>query len=139
MKFLSTGNAVYNLNYQLVIITRGRKNILNKDMIDYFKEVVSNIINKNGGELIFVTGEPDWIRIIFEISPTISLTKLVNVIKGTSSRMLRKKFHIVSKNNRWVLWDCSYLILSQSIQNEEEEISTYIMNQGNKTKPPHES
>jgi putative transposase len=115
MKYLSTGNAVYDLKYHLVIVTKYRRKILTKEMIGDIKELVSNILSNilsnNKNSLIELNGEEDHIHMIIELKPTAQLPKIINTIKTVSSRILRKKYNLKSLvRNKNILWSPSYFI-----------------------------
>ena len=139
MRYLSTGNAVFKLCYHLVIITKYRRKILTKEMIEDVKELASNILNKNECGLLEISGEKDHVHILFETLPTTNLTKLINCIKTVSSRILRKKYQLQSlKRNKNVLWSPSYFIASCG-EVKIEVLKKYIENQGNIFTPPKAS
>lgn len=139
VKYLSTGNAVYNLNYHLVIVTKYRKKILTNEMINDVKILVSNILEKNKSNLIELNGEQDHIHMLLSLRPTIILTKLINSIKTISSRELRKKYNLESlKYNKNVLWSPSYFIITCGAV-KLETLKRYIENQGNIFTPPKQS
>lgn len=139
MRYLSTGHAVFKLCYHLVIITKYRKKILTKEMIEDIKELISNILTKNSCNLLEINGEADHVHILFETLPTTELTKLINSIKTVSSRILRKKYKINSlKKNKNVLWSPSYFIATCG-EVRIEILKRYIENQGNAFTPPKQS
>lgn len=139
MRYLSTGHAVFKLCYHLVIITKYRKKILTKEMIEDIKELISNILTKNSCNLLEINGEEDHVHILFETLPTTELTKLINSIKTVSSRILRKKYKINSlKKNKNVLWSPSYFIATCG-EVRIEILKRYIENQGNAFTPPKQS
>ena len=139
MRYLSTGHAVFKLCYHLVIITKYRKKILTKEMIEDIKELTSNILIKNSCNLLEINGEEDHVHILFETLPTTELTKLINCIKTVSSRILRKKYKINSlKRNKNVLWSPSYFIATCG-EVRIEILKKYIENQGNAFTPPKQS
>ena len=55
-------------------------------------------------------GEDDHVHLLVEYPPTVRLSKLVNSLKGVSSRRLRQRFRI--RTHRDHLWSPSYLAAS---------------------------
>ena len=55
-------------------------------------------------------GEKDHVHLLINYPPKISIAKLVNSLKGVSSRMLRKKNYPEIMQNLWgnMLWSPSY-------------------------------
>lgn len=136
MRYSSTGNAVFKLCYHLVVVTKYRRKILSRDMIDDINILVNNILIKNQCNLLELNGEEDHIHLLFETIPTTNITKIINSIKTVSSRILRKKYNLPSlKRNKNVLWSPSYFICSCG-EVKIEILKRYIENQNNKFTPP---
>ena len=70
------------------------------------------------------------IHILFETTPTVQLSKLVNNYKTVSSRLIRKEFSEYLKEfyRKPILWNRSYFIGCVSDVNEEI-IQNYISRQ----------
>jgi putative transposase len=64
--------------------------------------------------LVELDGEDDHVHLLVEYLPTVQLTKLVNSLKGVSSRMLRKKRFPEVEDKLWGghLWSPSYCAAS---------------------------
>ncbi len=64
--------------------------------------------------LIEFNGEADHIHVLFQYTPQIQLSKLVNNLKTVSSRYLRKEFPTRTNKFFWkdVLWNGSYFVAS---------------------------
>ena len=62
-------------------------------------------------ELVEFDGEKDHVHLLINYPPKVSIAKLVNCLKGVSSRMLRKKNYPEIMRNLWgnMLWSPSYL------------------------------
>jgi putative transposase len=139
MKYSSTGNAVYSLTYHLVLVTKYRKKILNKNMIEDMREIVESILGRNECKLIEINGEEDYTHILMELVPRVSLVKIINSIKTVSSRILRNRYKLESiKMGKKVLWSSSYLIVTCG-DFKFETLIKYVENQGNKFTPPKQS
>ena len=67
-----------------------------------------------GAVLVELDGEDDHVHLLVEYLPTVQLTKLVNSLKGVSSRMLRKKRFPEVEDKLWGghLWSPSYFAAS---------------------------
>jgi len=56
------------------------------------QEVCLGVAEKMGFQLMELNGEADHVHLLVEYPPTLSVSSLVNHLKGVSSRMLRKEF-----------------------------------------------
>ena len=66
-----------------------------------------------GAELIALDGESDHIHLLIEYPPKLSVSGLVNALKGTSSRLLRKaRPDIARRYYEGMLWSPSYFAAS---------------------------
>ena len=109
----SNNNAVFSLKYHLIINVKYRKNVFdNLQLLDRCKEIISETIKENEVELLNIECGNDHVHILISTKPTTNLTKLMNVIKGRSSRILRKEFAIYLQDKLWgkSFWSPSYYI-----------------------------
>ena len=109
----SNNNAVFSLKYHLIINVKYRKNVFdNLQLLDRCKEIISETIKENEVELLNIECGNDHVHILISAKPTTSLTKLINVIKGRSSRILRKEFATYLQDKLWgkSFWSPSYYI-----------------------------
>lgn len=86
-------NAVFLLNYHLILITKYRKKIFTNDqIIECLKEFSRNMGEPYGVEVINQECGEDHIHLMISCKPTTDITKYINILKGHSSRLLRKTF-----------------------------------------------
>ena len=78
--------------------------------------------------LIQLNGETDHIHCLIEYPPKLSISQIVNSLKGVSSRMLRKKYELKPHNDH--LWSPSYFAVSCGGA-PIAKIKQYIENQNN--------
>lgn len=113
-KLKSTRHAKYLLHAHLVFTPKYRKKIfINKHLI-MMNEIFQKICNDFGGELIEFNGEQDHVHLLITYPPRLSISAIVNLLKGISSRLLRKEFNIFKKKY-WgdsALWSRSYFATS---------------------------
>jgi putative transposase len=78
-----------------------------------------------------VRGEPDHVHILLSAPPQASLAKLINSIKTTTSRRIRKEMpdYISEYYEKPLFWSRSYMILSSGGA-PIEVIRQYIQEQG---------
>ena len=93
MELKRNSNAVYLLNYHLILITKYRKKVfINDSIVERTKDIMRKIANDFDVDIINQECGTDHIHLMISTKPTTELTKLVNLLKGTSSRYLRKEF-----------------------------------------------
>ena len=103
-------HCVFLLHVHLVFVTKYRRNVLNQDMIAELKDVFESVCKDFQATLVEVEGEDDHVHLLVNHPPMVSVSKLVNSLKGVSSRRLREKFRKELKGKLWGtrLWSPSY-------------------------------
>jgi putative transposase len=115
----------------LVFVTKYRKKVFALEHLNYFNEVCSEVAKKMNFNVVEINGESDHIHLLIEYPPKLSVSQIVNAIKGVSSRMLRKKFGLSPDKEH--LWSPSYFAISCGGA-PIEKIKEYIENQ---KEPPY--
>lgn len=85
-------SVVYNLHVHLVFTPKYRRKVFTKAMLDRMAEVMEAVCADFGASLEEFNGEADHVHLLVAYPPQCTLSKLVNSLKGVSSRMLRKEF-----------------------------------------------
>lgn len=113
-KLKSTRHAKYLLHTHLVFTPKYRKKIFINEHLMMMNEIFQKICSDFGGELIEFNGEKDHVHLLITYPPRLSISAIVNLLKGISSRFLRKEFSIFKKKY-WgdsALWSRSYFATS---------------------------
>jgi len=113
--YKSTSRAVSDLKAHLVLVTKYRKKVINKEILEELTKTVENLANKWGVSIMEVNGEADHLHILFGYYPQMQLSKFVNNLKTVSSRLVNKNHEEYLKSFYWkdsVLWTKSYFIAS---------------------------
>lgn len=126
-------HSLYNLQYHLILVTKYRKKCINEDVFAILKDQIAKVLKMNGACLEEINYEPDHVHILLSAPPQACLAKLINSIKTTTSRRIRKEMPDYIKAFYWkpLFWSRSYMILSsggapievikQYIQEQESE------------------
>lgn len=103
-------HVVFNLHAHLVFVTKYRHKVFTKTMLDRMKIIFADTCQKFETTLEEFDGEGDHVHLMIHYPPKLTLSKLVNSLKGVSSRYLRKEFQKELKKHYWkgVLWSPSY-------------------------------
>lgn len=115
ISYKSTSRAVSNLKTYLVLVTKYRRKVINKQLLDELISIVSNLAGKWGVEVIEINGEEDHLHILFGYYPQMQLSKFVNNLKTVTSRLINKNHTDYLSTFYWkepVLWTKSYFIAS---------------------------
>jgi putative transposase len=109
-----SAHSVYSLHYHLVVVIKYRRKALYDDVIrERLKQIVWDLSDELGIEILAQEPSEDHLHILFTASPTTNLSNVVNVIKGVTARRLRQEFP-QTKEFLWgdSFWSNSYFIAS---------------------------
>ncbi|MDP3877606.1 MAG: IS200/IS605 family transposase [Methylobacter sp.] len=103
-------HCVFNLHVHLVFVTKYRRGVFTQSVIDDLRGIFTQVCADFEAELIEFDGEDDHVHLLVNYPPKISISSLVNSLKGVSSRMIRKKDYPEIKKKLWggALWSPSY-------------------------------
>ena len=126
-------HSVYSLQFHLVLVVKYRKKVLVGKLAERLKEVVEEVAQHFGVEIIEQERDKDHIHILFSSRPTIMLSRFVNSLKSVTSRKLRREFPEVMKRELWggKFWSPSYFIATTG-QVKLEDVKRYVQSQGRK-------
>lgn len=113
--YKSTSRSVSDLKTHLVLVTKYRRKVIHKQILEDLTAIVENLAEKWGVEIIEANGETDHLHILFSYYPQLQLSKFVNNIKTVTSRLINKNHEEYLKSFYWkdsVLWTKSYFIAS---------------------------
>ena len=97
----------------LVFVAKYRKKVFDKEAIDRLRTYFAKVCTDFESTLVEVDGERDHVHLLVEYPPKVSISVLVNSLKGVSSRMLRKdRPDLAHKFWKGVLWSPSYFAAS---------------------------
>ena len=122
-------HCVSNLHVHLVFVTKYKRKVFAKRDLERLREIFAEVCNDFESTLVEFDGEDDHVHLLVFYPPKVAISKLVNSLKGVSSRLLRAESReIRSRYWKGVLWSPSYFAgscggASLSI------IKSYIQNQ----------
>ncbi len=105
---------VYNLHVHLVFVTKYRHGVFTEAMLDRCEEIMREVCTDFEAELREFNGEHDHVHLLIHYPPKVALSRLVNSLKGVSSRRLRQEFEPHVHRHLWDgrFWSGSYLAAS---------------------------
>ena len=103
-------HCVFLLHVHLVFVTRYRREVFTRQILEDLREIFSSVCLDFEAELIEFDGEDDHVHLLVNYPPKVAVSALVNSLKGVSSRMIRKKHYPSVRKNLWgdALWSPSY-------------------------------
>lgn len=105
-------HTVSDLHAHLVFVTKYRHDIFTQEHLKAMKNIMEKVCNDFGATLSEFNGETNHVHLLIHYPPTVQLSKLINSLKGVSSRRLRQQFPGLVEHY-WqakALWSPSYYV-----------------------------
>ena len=74
-------------------------------------ELLEQIVEENGGQIVAKEGMPDHVHLVVGVEPTNAPSAVVRAFKGRTARVLGQEFPLLRRFAK-VLWSPSYLAAS---------------------------
>ena len=103
-------HCVFLMHAHLVFITKYRGRVFDGEHLTKLEEIMRDICQQFEVELVEFNCETDHVHLLVNFPPKVAISKLVNSLKGVSSRKLKLHFPELHKV-AWksdVLWSPSY-------------------------------
>lgn len=127
--YRKTSHTTYDCKYHIVWITKYRKKVMSGVIAERVRELVRQICKENDVEILKGHVSKDHIHLFVSVPPHLSLSKLVQSLKGKSSYKLLSENKELSKQF-WGrhLWSRGYFVATSG-NVTDEVIMEYIKNQ----------
>ena len=133
MKLIHLSHCVYHCDYHIVVVTKYRKEIFNEGIFAYLSIKLAEIPEHYPQIFIKeVNHDKDHLHLLVSIPPTMSVGKVVGLIKQNTARELKQKFPFL-KQVYWgtdAIWSEGYFV--STVGANEAIIKRYIQEQGKK-------
>jgi putative transposase len=98
------------MHVHLVFVTKYRRDVFTKAILNDLQEIFTSVCADFEAELVEFDGEDDHVHLLVNYPPKVTISKLVNSLKGISSLLIRKKNYPNIKKKLWkgALWSPSY-------------------------------
>ena len=105
---------VFVLHVHLVFVTKYRRHVFTKAILSDLREIFQSVCKDFEAVWVEFDGEKDHVHLLVNYPPKVSVTRLVNSLKGVSSRMIRKNNYPMIRKCLWgnALWSPSYFASS---------------------------
>src|SRR5271168_4616754 len=91
-EYRTSGHAVWDVKYHIVWITKYRYKVLRGEVAERARELIRQICASRGVTIVRGAVSSDHIHLLVEVPPQLAPSKLVQYLKGRSSRMLQDEF-----------------------------------------------
>ena len=105
----SSKHLVYSCKYHVVWCTKYRRKVLSEPIEIRLKEILFQVCQERGAEILELETMPDHVHVLLECNPIFGIKRLVGLMKGRSSRLLRQEFPSL-KSRLPTLWTHSCFI-----------------------------
>jgi len=127
--YRKTSHSTYDIKYHLVWITKNRKSVLTGKIAERTRELIRQTSAENEVEILSGHVSKDHIHLLVSVPPHLSVSKLVQYLKGYSSRKLQMEYKEINRQF-WGkhLWARGYFAASSG-NVTDEVIAEYIRTQ----------
>jgi len=107
-------HCVFLMHVHLVFVAKYRKKLFTKEILDFMESVFRDVCLDFESELKEFNGEGDHVHLLINYPAKVAVSKLVNSLKGVSSRHIRAKQFTTLHKYIWMdsLWSGSYFASS---------------------------
>jgi len=122
---------IFAMHVHLVFVTQYRRKVFTQEVMRELKLIFASVCRDFEATLTEFDGERDHVHLLVNYPPKTSVSKLVNSLKGVSSRILRNKDYPSIQQALWgkSFWSPSYFagscggapieIIRQYIENQQ--------------------
>ena len=111
MKYRRERHSVTDLKVHLVCVTKYREDVFSEPELALVEKVFYDLAKKMNFQVLEINGEKEHVQALIEYPPKLSVSKIVNALKGVSSRRYGQAGFRKPKNGK-ALWSPSYFAVS---------------------------
>lgn len=105
----SNNNIVYRCTYHVVWCPKYRRKVIGGRVEQRLKEIIIGVCAERDAPVVEIETMPDHVHLLVIVDPQFGIHRLVKLVKGRSSRLLRAEFpHL--KSRLPTLWTNSYFV-----------------------------
>ena len=129
VEYRTSAHAMYDIKYHIVWITKYRYKVLRGRVAERARDLIRQTCEARGITIIRGAVSPDHVHMLVSAPPSLAPAKIVQYIKGRSSRRLQEEFTELRKRY-WGqhLWGRGYFCATVGAV-DEKTIREYIENQ----------
>jgi putative transposase len=107
--YKSNRNVCYSCKYHVVWCPKYRRKVLEDEVAQQLVFIIHEVCQEYQAEVLSVEIMPDHVHLLVEVDPQFGIHRLVKLMKGRSSRLLRHAFPSL-KTRMPTLWTNSYFV-----------------------------
>jgi putative transposase len=104
-------HSVSDLKIHLVCVTKYRRKILTAESLAVIEKSFKEVAAKMDFKIEEFNGESDHVHVLIEFPPKLSVSQMVNTLKGVSSRRYSQEGYL-KPYGKSALWSPSYFVSS---------------------------
>ncbi|HMA36474.1 MAG TPA: IS200/IS605 family transposase [Chloroflexia bacterium] len=108
-EFKSNNHVMYSCQYHLVWCPKYRRKVLVDDVDTRLQAIIAEVCTERGSAVLELEIRPDHVHLVVECDPQFGIHRLVKLIKGRSSFLLRSEFPAL-KRRLPSLWTNAYFV-----------------------------
>jgi putative transposase len=130
MELDNNAHSVFFLHYQLILVVKYRRRVIDSDISDRAREIFQYIAPNYNITLQDWNYGLDHVHIVFKAHPNSQISKFINAYKSASSRLIKKEFPQIRQNLwREYFWSQSFCLFTTGGVSDQI-IREYIESQG---------
>jgi putative transposase len=110
-QFRRERHSVTDLKIHLVCVTKYRDEIFSSEELKLIEEVFRHVATQMNFQILEINGEDEHVHALIEYPPKLSVSKIVNALKGVSSRRYGQA-GFKKPHGKTALWSPSYFAVS---------------------------
>lgn len=105
---------IFQMHVHLVFVTKYRRGVFTKPLLLDLRAIFAAVCKDFDAVLVEMDGEDDHVHLLVNYPTKVSVSRLVNSLKGVSSRLIRKGGYPSIQKALWgkALWSPSYFASS---------------------------
>lgn len=129
MEYRKGAHTTYDLKYHVIWCTKYSYRVLTGEVAERVRELTREICTANYIDIVSGSLSPDYIHLLISVPPSISLSKVMQYIKGKTSRKIMMEFeHLRKRYWGQHIWARGYFAVTVGNLNEGQS-QEYIENQ----------
>ena len=94
-------HCTFLMHVHLVFVTKYRREVFTKEILDALHPIFSSVCRDFEADLVEFDGEDDHVHLLVNYPPKVTVSKLVNSLKGVSSHLIRKRDYPSIRKKLW--------------------------------------
>jgi putative transposase len=109
LRYKSNRNVYYSCKYHVVFCPKYRRKVLIEGIAERLTSIIQEVCQEHQAEIVSLEVMPDHVHVLVECDPQFGIHRLVRLMKGRSSRLLRREFPVLMRKLP-TLWTNSYFV-----------------------------